>query len=68
MIEIQKYSDITKILYELRKEDHAVRISSLDGNDSINIPIDVVDWIISELQDYRDDCNFNNSVKEKDHA
>ncbi len=64
MIEVQRYSQLTKTLYEISKEDHMIHIGSVDGNDTLSIPIDILDWIIFELRDYRDDKQFNHSIKE----
>lgn len=58
MIEVQKYSQVTKTLYQIDKEDHAIHIGSIDGNDTLSIPVDILGWVIQELTAHQTDMKY----------
>lgn len=62
MTELQYYSDKRKIGFQVNDNDGTVLISTVDGAESINLPYDVLYWIIGELNDYYDDCKLNGSI------
>jgi hypothetical protein len=62
MIELQQYSSRRNLGFQVHDNDGSVCISTTDGAESVNVPYDLLNWLIGELHDYLDDCKLNGSV------
>lgn len=62
MTELQQYSNRRNLGFQVNDADGFVCISTIDGAESINLPYDILHWVIGELNDYYDDCKFNGSI------
>lgn len=61
MIELQHYSDRRRLGFQVHDNGDSICICTIDSAESITVPYDILDWLIKELYDYRDDAKLNGS-------